>query len=91
MRRWNDEKLLKQYERIKEYAKGEGFSDEDLERHYLDKLNKSTSSKRIKRLIRLAYYLGWMRGIAYVDEMKTPITLNVVPNAHDDHKEKTGE
>lgn len=89
MRRWNDKKLFKQYERVKEYAKDAGFSDDDLERHYLDKLNKSTSSTRIKRLIKLAYFLGWLRGIAYVDEMKTPVTLNVVPNAKDN--EKTGD
>lgn len=77
-RRWNDQSLFRWYERVKEYAKRDGFSDEDLSHHYLDKLNRQTKSARIKRMIKLAYYLGWLRGIASVDMGKTPITLRTL-------------
>lgn len=75
MRMWNDDQLKRQYNQIKADAKRDGFTDDELEHHYLDKLSHQTKSHRIMRMIRLAYYLGWLRGIAHVDEGKTPITL----------------
>ena len=32
----------------------------------------------IMRMVRLAYTLGWMRGIDYVDQGKTPVGLALV-------------
>lgn len=73
---WNKESHKKQYLRVVEYAKQEGFIDEELESPYLDKLSHKTKSKRIYRFISLAYYLGWLRGIAYIDEGYTPVVLS---------------
>jgi hypothetical protein len=77
-RKWNDERLKWQYDHVKNYAKSSecAFTDEELSTHYLDKLSHQTKSHRIMRMISLAYYLGWLRGIAYVDEMKTPISMD---------------
>ena len=57
------------YNRIKEDFIRTGFTEEELSHPYLDKLSKQTKSTRIMRMIRLAYYLGWLRGIRYCDEM----------------------
>ena len=73
--RWNDERLRKHYERIYRDAKSRGFSDEELEKPYLDRLSHQTKSGRIMRMISLAYYLGKMKGVAEIDEGKTPICL----------------
>ena len=54
----------------------QGFNAEDLESPYLDKLSHKTKSKRIYGFIKLAYFLGWLRGIAYVDGGLTPVTLD---------------
>lgn len=79
MKHWNDVRLKRQYEWVKEDAKrADGFADDELASHYLDKLSHQTKSRRIMRMIRLAYTLGWLRGIAYVDEGKTPIALRGV-------------
>lgn len=75
-RTWNDERLRRQYARVKEYALSDGFTEDELSSHYLDRLGHQTQSPRITRMIRLAYHLGWLRGIAYVDEGKTPVTLS---------------
>jgi hypothetical protein len=75
--KWNDEKLKKHYDRTKGYAKEcvYEFTDEELERPNLCKLSKQTNSKRIMKMITLAYYLGKLKGIQEVDEGKTPIVL----------------
>jgi hypothetical protein len=71
-----DGRYQKMYADIKKEALQKGFSEEDLRRHYLDKLSKQTKSPRIMRMITLAYYLGWLRGIRFCDEMlNTKITL----------------
>lgn len=75
-RRWNSENLKRQYEWVKETAINQGIEAEDLESHYLDKLSHKTKSKRIYGFIKLAYFLGWLRGIAYVDGGLTPVTLD---------------
>ncbi|MGL4729997.1 MAG: hypothetical protein ACRCW0_00250 [Clostridium sp.] len=74
MYKWNDEKIKKTFDREKRYAK-EKFTEEELEHLYLDKLSKQTKSKRIYRMISLAYTLGKLKGIQTVDEGKTPVTL----------------
>jgi len=62
--------------RVKEYATKDGYTEEELEYPYLDKLSHQTKSPKIMRMVKLAYYLGWMRGIKYYDEMlNTKITL----------------
>lgn len=77
MRHWNDERIKRQYERIqKDAIEHDGFSAEEVASHYLDKLGHQTKSPRIMRMIRLAYTLGWLRGIAYVDDGKTPVTIS---------------
>lgn len=71
--RWNDDKLKRKYERLLEKAKDEGFSEDEIESPYLDKLSHQTKSPRIMRMIRLAYTLGQLRSISQIDEGKTPI------------------
>lgn len=74
-RNWNKPKLERHYARVLEDAKQRGFSDDDLASPYLDKLDHQTHSKRILRMIELAYCLGKLKGIAEADEGYTPITL----------------
>lgn len=59
-----------------ETAKREGFTDDEVESPYLDKLSHQTGSPRIIRMIRLAYTLGQLRSISQIDEGKTPITAS---------------
>lgn len=75
MRKWNDLKLEKHFNRIKQDAVKDGFIEEELSHIYLDKISKQTKSARIMRLIRWAYWLGKLRGIDSVDQGKTPITI----------------
>lgn len=74
--RWNKESIRKHYIRAYNDAKRDGFTDEELESPYLDKLSHQTRSPRIYRMIKLAYYLGRLRGISEIDEGLTPITLD---------------
>jgi hypothetical protein len=74
-RKFNDPLLQKFYQKMKLDADAEGFTEEELSSHWLDKISKQTKSRRIDRLIRWAYYLGCMRGIDFVDEMKTRVSL----------------
>ena len=76
-RKWNDEHLRRKYEWVKSCARDAKFTDEELSSHYLDGLSHQTKSLRTMRMIKLAYYLGWLRGIAYIDEGKTPIELQL--------------
>jgi hypothetical protein len=75
---WNDERLKKHYERNLRYAKSNSwnFTDEELEKPYLDKLSRQTKSGRIMRMISLAYTLGKLKGIKEIDEGKTLVTLS---------------
>lgn len=75
MKSWNDNRLKRMYERIQNQAIERGFDKTRLESPYLTKLSKETKSKRILHMIEEAYYLGMLKGISYVDEMKTPICL----------------
>ena len=72
---WNDDSFKRQYQRLLDTAKREGFTDDELESPYLDNLSHQTGSSRIMRMIRLAYTLGQLRGISQADEGKTPVTL----------------
>ena len=67
--RFNSEKHEKFYNRIKCEALRNGFTQEELERCDLSRLNRQTKSKRILHMIRLAYYLGQLRGIKDCDEV----------------------
>ncbi|MDV3426691.1 MAG: hypothetical protein LIR50_05810 [Bacillota bacterium] len=73
--KFNLERNENNYNRVKQMAIDDGFTEEELEKHYLDKLSHQTKSSRIMRMIRLAYYLGWLRGIYYCDEGHTKITM----------------
>jgi hypothetical protein len=73
--RWNRAGFKYQYESVLEDAKKRGYSDEELESPYLDKLSHQTKSPRIMRMISLAYYLGWLRGIASADSGLSSVTL----------------
>jgi hypothetical protein len=76
MYKWNDEKLKKHYERtLRDSKESYDFTDEELEKPYLDKLSKQTTSIRIMRMVILAYQLGKLKGIKEIDEGKTPVTL----------------
>ena len=82
---WNDKTIEKMYNRIKKEAQERGIPEERLLSPYLNKLSKETKSPRILKMIEEAYYLGMLRGIHYVDEMKTPIFLrdlgiSTIPN-----------
>jgi hypothetical protein len=79
MYKWNDEQLKNHYDRNLRHALCDRFfkfTDEELEKPYLDKLSHQTKSYRILRMIHLAYELGRLRGIKEIDEGKTPITLS---------------
>ncbi|MCE5220198.1 MAG: hypothetical protein LLF98_02725 [Clostridium sp.] len=78
MYNWNDEKLKRHYDRTLKHAKDDRyeFTDEELEKPYLDKLSHQTKSNRIMRMITLAYYLGKLKGVREVDEGKTPVVLS---------------
>ena len=73
---WNKDSLLRHYNRTLADAKRRGFTDEELDSPYLDKLSHQTKSGRIYRMIELAYYLGKLKGISEVDEGHTPIVLS---------------
>ena len=77
MYNWNDEKLKRHYDRTLKHTKDDRyeFTDEELEKPYLDKLSHQTKSNRIMRMITLAYYLGKLKGIQEIDEGKTPVVL----------------
>lgn len=74
-RQWNREPLKKHYIRVENDAKWRGFTEDELRSPYLDKLSHQTKSKRIYRMIELAYYLGKLKGIDEADEGFTPVTL----------------
>lgn len=52
-----------------------GISREDLGNWSLDGFHRWTRSQRILRLVRIAYYRGWGRGIRDVREGETPIGI----------------
>lgn len=72
---WGDPRNERLHDRVRTMAHEDGFSPTDTETHYIDKISRQTKSRKALRLIRLAYYLGWMRGIAYVDQMRRAVTL----------------
>ena len=74
--KFNDKNLERRYNWVKQLAMDKGFTEEELEYPYLDKLSHKTKSSRILRFISLAYYLGWLRGIKSIDEGKSPISYN---------------
>lgn len=63
------EKYEKLFNRIKEYAIKDGFTKEELEKIDLSKISKKTKSPRIYRFILWSYYLSWLKGIQFCDEM----------------------
>jgi hypothetical protein len=72
--RFLSEKFEKLYNKIKDSAESDmfaqpRFSEKELHEPFLDNLLDSTKSKRIERMLRLAYWLGWLRGIKYCDGM----------------------
>lgn len=68
--RFNDEKHEKFFNRIKAEAMSKhGFTEEEMTNCDLRYLNKQTNSRRILHFIKLAYYLGMMRGIKDCDEV----------------------
>lgn len=71
---WNDQTLRRKYERLVFTAKQEGFTDDELDSPYLDKLSHQTGSRRIMRMVRLAYTLGQLRSMQQIDEGQTPIS-----------------
>ena len=75
MKTWNKPSIQRHYDRTKEDAKRHGFTDEELQNPYLDKLSHQTKSKRIYRMVELAYWLGKLKGISEIDEGFTPITF----------------
>lgn len=75
---WNDKHLEKMFSRIKEEAIKGGIPEDHLKNLYLNDLNKKTKSPRILSLIKEAYYRGFLKGIKYVDEMKTPVGINPI-------------
>ncbi len=78
MYNWNDKKVKRHYDRTLKHAKESiyDFTDDELERPYLDKLSHQTKSSRIMRMVTLAYHLGKLKGVREVDEGKTPVVLS---------------
>lgn len=60
---------------VERMMKEEGFSDEDIKPCTLDGFDKMTHSKRIMKMVRLAYYRSWKRGIKTSEEAHMPIVL----------------
>lgn len=76
MPRFISEKYERTFNRVKQDALRNGFTEEELERIDLSKISKKTKSSRIYRFIEWSYYLGWLKGIQYCDEMlNTRITI----------------
>ena len=75
---WNNERLERLYERIQKEAMRDrfNFTEEEVASPYLHSKLFPTKSFRTLRFIKLAYYLGQLRGIHHVDEMDTPITMS---------------
>lgn len=77
MYRWNDEKLKRRYEKIKEKAEKDYALDEDFfKTPTLEGWKFKTKSPRIWSMIYLAYDLGRMRAIKDIDEGKTTVTMS---------------
>ncbi len=72
---WNDNHLKRMFLRIKEEAIRGGVQEDQLKYLYLDDLTKQTKSPRTLKFIKEAYYRGFLKGIKYVDEMKTPVGI----------------
>lgn len=87
---WNRAGFKYQYEKVLEDAKKRGYLDEELKSPYLDRLSHQTKSPRIMRMVSLAYYLGWLRGIESADNGLMPVTLDQMPPAdvHSTGKER---
>lgn len=75
---WNDIKLKKRFFKIKNDLQKEPYKykDYEMESYYLDYLSHQTKSNRIMRMITLAYYLGRLREIAFLDDCKNKVTLD---------------
>lgn len=69
--RWNDEHLHTCYERVLWRAKDFGFIDEELERPEISAMLNSTKSAKKRDAIRLAFFLGQLRGVRDADELLT--------------------
>jgi hypothetical protein len=53
----------------------DGYTKEELEKSHLGLFTKLTKSKRIMRMVKLAYYKGMKKGVKMVKELETPITF----------------
>lgn len=86
--RFNSSKHEKFYNRIKNDAINRyGFTEEEMKRCDLSYLHKKTKSKRILRMINLAYQLGLLRGIKDCDEVfHTDITVRDI-----NHEDRVNE
>lgn len=69
VRRFNSAKHEKFFNRLREEALKEGYTEEELDNISLSYLYKKTKSSRILRYITLAYILGRMSGVASCDEL----------------------
>lgn len=81
MCRWNQKRFEREYQRVIDDAKYRGFTDDELKKPYLTKLNHQTKSRRIFRMIELAYYLGQLRAVRDIDEGYTLIYPQVTEDA----------
>lgn len=76
--KFNLERNERTYRHVEKLAIDKGFTREEIEEPYLSKLSHQTKSKRILRMISLAYYLGWLRGIRCVDNGYTEVTISTI-------------
>lgn len=70
-----DKKLEYLLELITKDGMRDGYTREELEKSHLSLFMVLTKSKRIMRMIKLAYYKGMKKGVKMVKESETPITL----------------
>ena len=75
-RHWNDKINESAYWWVMNDAiTAENYSKATLYPENLSNMNLKTRSPRIYRMIKLAYYLGQLRGIRIADEMKNVYTF----------------
>ena len=75
-RHWNDSDNKAAYFWVLDHAiTAEGYTKGHLYPENLSNTNLKTKSVRINRMIKLAYYLGQLRGIRIADEFKDVFEL----------------
>lgn len=66
--KWNSDKYHWWYDHVLDEAMSNGLTGEELQTQTLDNRHLRTESKRISHMIKLAYYLGRLKQVRWMDE-----------------------